>query len=110
MSSATSQYTFLDQTKGQVAPRKEHFWSDWAVIGGAFSEASIPKQHETCPPKNSDWKVIDPVYKTTIPKLPQSDFPDKKKSEPDEVTIDGLSTGTKVLQESNTALQIQLVG
>ncbi|KAJ1427953.1 vacuolar iron transporter-like protein [Sesbania bispinosa] len=85
--SATSQDTFLDQKKVQVAPRKKHFWSDWAVIGG-FSEASVPKQPETVSPKKSDWRVIDPVSQDTLPKQPEIDFADKIQPELVEVKVE----------------------
>ncbi|XP_014516010.1 involucrin [Vigna radiata var. radiata] len=55
---ATSQ----DQGKGEIAPLKKHFWSNWPVIGDGL-KASIPKQ-------------------------PKTDFPDEKQQEHIEVKVD----------------------
>lgn len=79
--------------KGPVARKKKHFWSDWAVIGGA-SEASKPKQPEI-DPKNSDWKVIMPAAsQAPITKQSEIDFSDKKKSEINvEIILGGGYTG-----------------
>ncbi|TKY68652.1 Membrane protein of ER body 1 [Spatholobus suberectus] len=73
-SSATSQ----DQGKGQIAPKKKHFWSNWAVIGDAF-EAFIPKQPKTSTSKKSE-------------KQPEIDLPDEKQQEHIEVKIDEADT------------------
>ncbi|KAK7304521.1 hypothetical protein VNO77_42402 [Canavalia gladiata] len=81
--SATSQ----EQGKSQVAPKKKHFWNNWAVIRRA-SEASIPKQPKTGSPKNSDWRVITATSGATIVEQPIIDIPEKKQPEQVEVRID----------------------
>ncbi|TKY68651.1 Membrane protein of ER body protein [Spatholobus suberectus] len=67
--SATSE----DQGKGQIAPKKKPFWSNWAVIK--------PKQ------------PITAAAEATIPKQPEIDFPDEKQQEQIEVKIDEVDTG-----------------
>ncbi|RDX70396.1 Membrane protein of ER body-like protein, partial [Mucuna pruriens] len=87
--------TSEDQGKDQIAPKKKHFWSNWAVIGDA-SEAPVPKQPKrTGFSKKSDWRVIAAAPQATIPKQPEIDFPDEKQQEHIEVTIDEVDTGPR---------------
>ncbi|XP_027337097.1 membrane protein of ER body-like protein [Abrus precatorius] len=78
-------------SEGQVAPKKGHFWSSWAVIGSA-SEAPIPTQPETSS-LNSDWRVITATSQFTIPNQPEFGIPDKKEPEHIQVKIDEVYTG-----------------
>ncbi|ESW06123.1 hypothetical protein PHAVU_010G021600 [Phaseolus vulgaris] len=77
---ATSQ----DQGKGEIAPRKKHFWSNWPVFGDA-PKASVPKQPKTDPSKESD---LTAASQATVAKQPEIDIPDENLQEHIEVKVD----------------------
>ncbi|XP_020224195.1 neurofilament heavy polypeptide-like [Cajanus cajan] len=66
-----------DQDKGEIAPKKKPFWSNWAAIGDVF-KASIPKQPKTSSSKSE--------------KQPEIDLPDEKQQEQIEVKIHEADT------------------